>query len=193
MILAQRSDYGSLAPLVKTAGTLMSATIAIGLSWRRRARWEPAEEDLAGGPARVAGLLTAVGIALIWSQLANREHLSLLLRLALWFAGVCVLSLLLYGALISTMTYTKVISPAANQTKEQKIVGGFVLTPRAREVIRTRQLTVQRAFEGALYDADEIWTRGSRALAKGLFVLCYATLVVSGSIALTCAAILLLL
>jgi hypothetical protein len=91
------------------------------------------------------------------------------------------------------MIYTKVVSPAANQTREEKIIGGFTLTPRARKEIKERELTIQRALAGAAYDQDEIWTRGSRALAKLLFVLCYSTLAVTGSIALTCAAILLLL
>jgi len=53
--------------------------------------------------------------------------------------------------------------------------------------------SVQQLFEGAAYKADLVWTRASRALAKQAFALAYIGLNLSGTMALSCAALLFLL
>jgi hypothetical protein len=58
-------NYDSLTDLVNAAGILVSAGVAIGLIWRGRAKWEPSEVDIPTGPERVAGLLTAIAVAII--------------------------------------------------------------------------------------------------------------------------------
>lgn len=197
MIGIAQPEYGSLAPLVKVVGWLVSASVAIGLSWRGRAKWEPVEEDVARGQAKVAGLLTAVGIAVIWSRLANPSHVDLITRMAMWFAAGAVLALLIYGLFISMWVYQRQVLNPQNEVIEEKIIGGFALTAQARAVRRrqkTKQpVTVQELFAGAAYDPDKLWHRPVRAFSKLCFAICYMCLVVCGSIGISCAAILLLL
>ena len=191
--MMEQTDYGTLAPLVKAVGWLVSAGAAIAFSWRGRSDWEPSEEDVSKGPAKVGGLVTTVLVGIIWAQMATEAYRNDLVQLALWLLGGTVVSLLVYGFIISTMTFDKVYVTAPSTTATRKVLGGFKLTERAREIKKTRHLTTQEVFKGAAYDEDKVWVRGWRALAKALFVICYIGLTVSGSIALTCAAILLLL
>jgi hypothetical protein len=191
--MMEQVDYGTLAPLVKAVGWLVSAGAAIGFSWRGRSDWEPSEEDVSKGPAKVGGLVTTVLVGIIWSQMAVESYRNDLVRLALWLLGGTVASLLVYGFIIATMTYNKVYVTAPGATATRKVIGGFRLTEPARRVKKAKHLTTQQVFKGAAYDEDKVWVRGWRALAKLLFVVCYIGLTVSGSIALTCAAILLLL
>jgi hypothetical protein len=193
MIISQDSDYGTLAPLVKSVGWLLSAAAAISLGWRRRAKWEPAEEDIPLGPARVGGLIAAVLLAIIWSQLAGPEHVSLLLRIAAVSLTLCLLSLLLYGFIVSTNTYMLEESRTAGTVSTKRVIGGFSLAPPARKAISDRHLTVQELLRGAAYDVDKVWSRPSRAWAKLWFVVLYISLAVSGTVALACGGILLLL
>src|SRR5689334_13490539 len=95
-------NYGALTSLVRAAGTLVSAAIAIGLTWRGRAKWEPSEVDIPKGPERVAGLLTAVAVAIIWSLISDTTHLTLLTQLAIGLAVGTLFALLIYSFLIST-------------------------------------------------------------------------------------------
>lgn len=192
MIYLQAQEYGSLAPLVQTVGWLVTASAAIGLSWRRRSKWEPSEEDIAQGPARVAGLLTAVAIAIIWTQLSSRSHIPLLTKLSIGAGSLCLVFLIVYGYFVSTMTYVKDES-SQDKVRRRNVIGGFTLTRKASDLQVKKSLTVQEIFAGSTYDFDKVWTRGSRALAKAIFVVCYIVLTVSGTVALSCSAILLLL
>jgi hypothetical protein len=191
--MIQQVDYGTLAPLVRTVGWLMSAATAISLSWRRRAKWEPSEEDVSQGPARVGGLLTAVLIAILWTQMADLQHERSLLLLALWLAGATLVSLLVYVFLTSTMVFTQEYALRKNVIGERKIIGGFWLKPKAQEVIAQKFLSVQEVLEGAGNNPDKVWSRPSRGLVKILFILCYMGLIVCGTTALTSVAILLLI
>jgi hypothetical protein len=187
-------DYGRLTPLVTTAGTLVSAAIALSLTWRRRAKWEPAEEDISRGPQRVAGVLTAVALAILWVRLSSPRDVGLATQLAVVFGVVCLVSLFVYGYLTSAMTYRIKVSRAIDEIVEQSVIGGFRLTRRAREWMREKQYSdVQNMLPGVGFDPHEIWTRHSRALAKQFFVAAYIALTVSGTLALSCAAIVLLL
>jgi hypothetical protein len=191
-----QENYGELAGLVSTAGSLIAAAGAIALGWRRRANWEPSEEDIARGPQRVGSLVAGVAIAILWSQTRNTEQLPFLNRLAISLAIATVLSLLVYGFLVSTLTYDKVVARGKRMINTQKIVGGFRLTPVAKQKIRDKSqsgetLTVQDLLKGAAYDPDKVWTRESRAFAKMSFVLGYLGLTVCGTIALATAAIIL--
>ncbi|HTG36538.1 MAG TPA: hypothetical protein VLB76_26775 [Thermoanaerobaculia bacterium] len=191
--MIQQADYGTLAPLVRTVGWLMSAATAISLSWRRRAKWEPSEEDVSQGPARVGGLLTAVLIAILWTQMADLQHERYLLLLALWLAGATLVSLLVYVFLTSIMVFTQEYALRKNVIAERKIIGGFWLKPKAQEVIAQKSLSVQEVLEGAGNNPDKVWSRPSRGLVKILFILCYMGLIVCGTTALTSVAILLLI
>jgi hypothetical protein len=168
---------------------LVSAGGAIYLCWRRRGKWEPSEEDIPKGAERVAGLLNAVVLGLIWSLLADSSHIDLLTYMAMILAVSCLIFLLVYGFLVSVYTYDKVESVSPKKTVTQRIIGGLRVTSEARRVAKKNRITTQEVLKGAAYDVDKVWTRSSRALAKLLFVVCYIGLVVCGTIALTCVAI----
>jgi len=59
-------QFGPLTGLVGTVGSIFAAGVAIALTWRGRARWEPSETDIAKGPERVGGLVTAVLIVILF-------------------------------------------------------------------------------------------------------------------------------
>jgi len=187
------SQYGELSGLVKAVGMLVSTGIAIGLTWRGRAKWEPSEEDISQGPQKVGGLLTAVAIALLWSLYADIQHLDFLTQLAVGLSISCLFFLLAYGFLITTQTYT-VVKGSKRKRVQRKIIGGFGLSYRAKLAIQdvTTFTTVQEFLQQEVYDPDRVWSRHSRAVAKLCFVVCYLGLVVCGSLALACASIIFL-
>ncbi len=186
------SEYGPLTDLVKYSGMLMSAAIAVGLAWRRRANWEPCEEDVPKGPSHVAGLLSAIAIAIVWSEYSTLAARDGLTKAAIILGGCALVFLLLYGFLIANQVYEQRFSPKKGKVETRKIVGGFALTPEAKKKLR-RVGSVQKLFEGAAYDPDLVWTRDSRAHAKQAFALAYIGLNLSGTMALSCAALLFLL
>jgi hypothetical protein len=192
-MIQDTASFGSLAPLVETVGWIVSAGIAIGWSWRRRTRWEPSEEDLPSAPNKVSGLLTALAVVLLFTQYSQTMHVPLLVRLLYVSTGVTVLSLLLYGFLITNNTYQREVVRPDGSVVKNNLIGGFKLRPIAAQALKRPGKTIQQILKDGAYEADQIWTRPSRAVAKTLFVLCYLGLTVGGSIALTCAAILLLL
>jgi hypothetical protein len=178
------NDFGPLAGLVGTIGSILAAATAIGLAWRGRAKWEPSDQDVAQGPQKISGVVTTVLIVLLWatSRPWVVEQLGPLYVLTIFLLLVLIGSLLGYGYLIGTQTYD-------DEKLQRKIIGGFKLTPAARREIRTRKITVQRYFKGVEFDPDMVWPRGSRSIAKQAFTALYIALIVSGSLALSGAAI----
>ncbi len=169
----------------------MAVVSALWLTWRGRATWEPWEEDVPQGPQKVAGVLCAVVICILWFS-SDSSPASFFTYLAIICAVLTVIFLVVYGYLIGVQTYTKVIvvDAARGTTEEKKVTGGFRLTADAQEAIKEHKLTVQTFFEGTAYDPDVVWTRPSRAAAKQLFVLSYIGLVACGTVALASAALL---
>jgi hypothetical protein len=184
------TDYGMFALLVKTAGFLFSAAVALRLTWKGRARWEPSEQDVPKGAQKVGGLLCAVFLAILFTQFAAGQYVSFLTKLSVWLGGAAVLSLLIYGLLMTTFTYQREYSPNRDTVRSERIIGGLWLTSSARKARRENDVTIQDLFRGAAYDVDRIWPRIARALAQQAFVLGYLGLTVCGTIALTTAAIL---
>ena len=174
-------EFGPLTGLVGTVGSLFAAGVAIALTWRGRARWEPSETDIAKGPERVGGLVTAVLIVILFVVTRPQGSGGLLPVLAIFLLVVCVASLLAYSYITGTNTYD-------DGKRDRKIIGGFKLTPRAKREMRTQKLTEQRFFSTVDYDPDEVWPRSSRSLAKLVFVALYLLLVVSGTVAIAAAA-----
>jgi hypothetical protein len=186
-------EYGVLTTLVKTIGFLVSAAAAIWFAWRKRANWEPSEEDVPKGAHRLAGLATVVGIAILYGQLANPENVPVLIQLSLVNLTVAIVALSIYSLLIGTLIYIKRTSDRRGRTKEIRIIGGFWLTREARIAKQTHKVTTQKLLEGAAYDPDLLWARLVRSSAKLTFMLSYIALNAAGSLSLTCAGILLLL
>src|SRR5688572_13899288 len=175
--------FGPLTGLVGTVGSIFAAGVAIALTWRGRARWEPSETDIAKGPERVGGLVTAVLIVILFVVTRPAGSGGLLPALAIFLLVVCVASLLAYSYITGTNTYDDV-------KHGRKIIGGFKLTPKAKREMRVGKLTEQRFLTVVDSDPDEVWPRSSRSLAKLVFVGLYLLLVVSGTVAIAAAAIL---
>ncbi|SRR5579884_152392 len=190
---ANQQRYGALWPLVRTAGCLMAAVGAIALAWRGRTDWEPSEQDIPQGPDKVAALVTAVLIAIIYVTMSNSTFRRRLIRLALLFASGCVVALLVYGFLVGTQTYDRKVVIPPNQIASEKIIGGFWLTSEAIESQEKYHKTTQELLAGAGYDPDIIWSRPSRSLAKLCFTVSYICLTVCGSLALASASVILTL
>lgn len=198
MIFQNPNEYGILADLVSGAGSLLAAGGALRLGWRGRLKnWEPSEEDIDRGPQRVGSLLVVVAIAILWTQTRGLEHLHFLNTLAISLLAVTVIALIIYGILTGVFTYDRVIY-VSGHTQIKKIVGGFWLTEEARHAKKRarnedppRFLKEQDLLKGAAYDADSVWPRLSRSLAKSAFVVFYIMLTASGTIALACASIIL--
>jgi|ERR1051326_280468 hypothetical protein len=187
MILA--TDYGPFTSLVATAGTIIAAAGALIMGFRRGAKWEPEELDVERGARRVASLLTAVGLVILWSQFQSLDHLSTLAKTAIVLGVLTLVFLVVYGFIIQVYTFEKQVAIAPNRTKNVKVIGGWVLTRNATEQIAKRGLTLQDYFKGTAYDPDAVWTRKSRGVIKQLFVLCYIGLTVAGAITLTALAL----
>lgn len=193
MIILAAENYGQLAPLVVTVGTIVSAAAAIVMGFRGRAKWEPSEEDVSVGPQKVAGLITAIGIVVIWVRMNNPKLMPFLTDTAVGFGIATIVFLLAYGWLISVYTYTKITSPRTDQTREIKIIGGFCLVKDAKEELKRSNTSVQKLFAGRGYEEDLVWKRGCRAAAKMFFVLSYLGLTFCGTMALTLVAMMILL
>ena len=197
MIFLQPNEYGPFSDIVSSAGSLIATAGALALGWRRRARWEPSEEDVANGPQRVGSLLVVIAIALLFTQMRDQSHLPFLNRLTLWLGIATVVSLLIYGILVGTLTYNRLDEVNGNVV-QKKIIGGFWLTKAANIVLSQKAaqtppvfLTKQELLMGAGYDPDKVWSPFSRSLAKSAFVICYLGLTASGTVALACASIIL--
>jgi hypothetical protein len=177
-------DAGSLHPLIRVTGWVFTTVVALGATWRGRStKWEPAEEDLTGAPAKVSGLVCAAILALIWGTQASPEHSHTLAVITISCVAVCVIAMIGYGLLIGTHVYDKEVSELPNTTTHRKIVAGLWLRPAAKKKREDENLTIQTMLEKAAFDEDELWTRLSRTLAKTLFAVAYIVFTVCGTLA----------
>jgi hypothetical protein len=189
-------NYGPFADVVTNAGTIMAMGAAIALAWRGRSQWEPAEDDVPKAPQKVAGLLSAIIIAGIWATLQRPEDAPTLLRLSIGLSIVSFACLCLYAFLVSTQTYEQVISKGVKTFDRRNIIGGFTLSEQSKRIIEEHRNsgksppTTSELFKAAAYNADRVWTRPSRALAKVFCIACYVGLITTGTVALASAAIL---
>ncbi len=185
-------DYGQLTPMVVTAIALMSAVGAIILLVRRRANWEPLQENLGKGAKNIGAVMTAVAIGLIWASCRNDKNL--LTTIAI-FAGICTLvSLIVYNIIAGVYSYKK-IHIVKGRSVETKVIGGFKITEAVKSSMKLaeeragRVITIQEYFEGVQYEAEHVWSRGSLEISKAIFILCYVGLIMFGAIALSSTAL----
>lgn len=188
------NDFGELSNLVRTAGLLVSASFAIALAWRGRTRWEPSQQDLPQAPQRIAGLLNAVILAVLWVFLASPSHASLLAVMALALSIGAVLCLIFYFLHVAILTFELPSEPAETgqpANAPERIVGGYWLTAEAaRKKLQKTNPIPPSDFLVQTRQADKVWPRAARAIAKVAFILGYVGFVVCGTAGLTCAAML---
>src|SRR5438132_965532 len=99
MTLMIFKDYGAFAPIVSAAGSIMAMGAAITLGFKGRAKWEPVEEDVAKGPQKVASVVAALLIVLVWVQFHDVVYKNTLTKLVIWCSSAVIVSLLVYGLL----------------------------------------------------------------------------------------------
>ena len=187
------SNYGLLTGLVDDIGALIAAAGAIILAFRGRNRWEPCEEDIPKGPAKISGSLTAAGIAYLWYRSETLFDAGIFFSVLLYCAIGVVVGFLTYVMLITVFTFDRAIAVSTTEIRTEKIIGGFWLHKLARQEMRNRDgaPTTQKLLEGAAYDVDKVWPRFARGLAKISFILAYLLVIISGSLLLTSGAIIL--
>lgn len=187
--VAQAPSYGVLAQTVATAGTLIASGGALALCWKGRFPWEPVEEDIPRSAQKFGGLIIAIVIATIWYRSTQQHLLSSddLIGLAIVFSGAGLVGLIIYSLLVGVLVYEKTVVVSGTIPTTQKIIGGFWLTAGARQSLHSgtpRPLSVSDLYKGAAFNADYVWPRISRALAKVSFQLTYIVLVAGGTCAL---------
>jgi hypothetical protein len=180
------TNLGQFEELLPQATSLLALVGALALTWKKRAAWEPVEQDVPRGPQRVAGLVTAVVIgALWWYQKTSSSDVSgSLVSIAIACAAGCAVAVLAYTLLISIFTYEREVVAGSQRTRKEKIIGGFVLTNEAVQARSLHNITIQELLKGAGYDPDKVWTRLSRGAAKVAFSLAYMLLIGCGTVAL---------
>jgi hypothetical protein len=199
-------DYGAFAPIVSAAGTILAMGAALTLGWKGRAKWEPVEEDVPRAPQKVASLVAALMVVLIWAQWNEIQYKGTLTKLVIGCSVALIVSLVVYG-LLNGFIYTAVrkkkgAPPDSTETEETKVIGGLWLNKNAKEHVGkpegpqvpgqlpAQTLTVQRMFALSEYEKDEVWSRPSQQLSSMLFTLGYIGLIVAGTVALGSGAIL---
>jgi hypothetical protein len=206
MTMMTATDYGVFGPMVSVAGTIVAMGAALTLGWKGRAKWEPVEEDVPRAPQKVASLVAALIVVLIWAQLNDIQYKNTLTKIVIECSIALIVSLIVYGLLkgfIYTATRKKRGPPSTSKTTEEiKVIGGLWLKKSAREREGTPEspqepgqtppqiLTVQRMFALSEYRKDELWSRPSQQLASMLFTVAYLGLIIAGTVALGSAAIL---
>jgi hypothetical protein len=202
MTVLDFKDYGQFAPIVSVAGTILAMGAALRLGWKGRAKWEPIEEDVSSGPQKVASLVAALMIVLIWVQWNDDAHRGLLVRIVVDCSIALIVSLIIYG-LLQGYTYEKVRKKAGEpddsiNCETIRVIGGLWLRKYARkrkgkpedDSKNARPLTVKRMFALSEYDKDDLWPPASQQFAKMLFTLAYLGLMITGTVALGSGAIL---
>ena len=199
-MMSLATDYGPFGPIVAASGSIVAMGIAVSLGFKGRAKWEPVEQDVPKGPAKVASLVASLSIVMIWAELNSPSDKPILVRIVVDCMAAVILSLLAYG-LLKGFTY-KVIKKKkqpnpSNETEEQLVIGGLWLRRAASEHLNQVSengvgeiRTIQRMFAESEYDKDVLWSHLSQSLASMLFTIGYMGLVVFGTVALGAGAVL---
>jgi hypothetical protein len=176
-------QFGPLTGLVGAVGSLFAAGGAILFTWRGRTRWDPPEEGIKEGPRKLAGLATAVLVAVLWGLTRGQSSVAVLAAIAIGLLALAVVTLLVYSYAMGSWTYE-------DTRRHRKLIAGFRLTPEAQQATAGQTNKVPDYLAAVDFNPKKVWSDRSRAVAIGLFAALYVALVVSGSLSLTAAAIL---
>lgn len=179
------TDYGVLANIVGTVTSLAAAGGAITLAFTKRAKWQPPEEAVPKAVSRVAGLVTMVGVALLYA-------FSTTLGVG-WLAAITVGGLALTVGALSVAITTNIKHACywpEDPIEANRHLGGDVLTGEASRIARERGLKLQQLFADAQGDKDLVWTRDSQAAVHIRSTLSYILLIGAGACSLAAAGML---
>lgn len=185
--------YGVLGPLVSGVGSLLGAVGAIIFAIRGRAHWEPDVEAMPTLPGKIAAVLSAVGISILFYSTRGVFSTMWLEIYAVIMALLTLVALLSYIGLVHWQTFTIEVPSSYTRTRQRNILGGFELRPNAaRQRAETEPPpSLKDLLVGLKNDPDKVWTKPSRATLLTVVVFAYVVLIFAASNAVCAAAILL--
>ncbi len=182
--------FGPFAGIVTTSAQLLAAALALLLIGAGRRLWAPPGQGLQDFAPRIAGLLSAVAVLILYVTSYDTELTLSFLRVAIWAAGA--LTLAGAGYIIAYQLL------AFRCPGEQTVfVRGFCLDPDAKRVLDNDQgpppLPIIRRITGTIRPTDAcdyfckadrskpefVWTKGSHVAAQLLLTFLYIPLAVS--------------
>jgi hypothetical protein len=174
------ANYGPFAQIVSYATGGLAAIGSITFAWKRRAHWEPAEEDVPTGGQKVAAVLALVALVYVYTTI-TAGNVQRFVNATIFLGVSLLIALLVYIFLISTCTYVGKGS--------KKIIGGLWTTSFAKsELDSIRGETIQDLLGRNQFEKDRIWPRPAQATARILFMLAYIGMIFCGTVAVTLAA-----
>lgn len=179
------TEYGEFATLVATVSSLVAASVAILFGFQKRARWQPPEEAVSVAVSRLASLLTAVGIAILY-VFAKDMARWMLAAVVILFLIMTLCALLVA---ISTNVKYSYFFPAERNEKNRKL-GGDRLTDEAEKIRKKKGMTIQDMFLDSHGDKDLVWTRDSQASVSIRSTLSFIFLIGGGGCCLAAAGML---
>jgi hypothetical protein len=187
------AKYGPLTDLVKSAGFLVAATLALSLGWMKRSgsSWVPPEEAVPKATTASASLVTMVLLALLFVFLDQPERMPILA-----LAAVLCLIFALIG-LFSTIYFMKTYGFETTRKnwrrKEVKAIklGGSEFTYDAGEAIKVRKVGPDQLFKEAQGDLTLVYTKPSIAKIHVAVTATFLVFQAFGSLALGGAGLLL--
>lgn len=183
-------DLGPLAPLVKLEGELLAAAVAIAKSWTPRWRWDPLEQDVPGWVRSAAvPVLAVAGLALLW--LASRRAPELLLPLLVVVVLIFVFVVTAYTRTFSRRTLPVVIAKRGRPRTVRAVIGDERI-PEAIQTMRTERVPLDEYFKGVQFKPERVWTSKSLASARARVTGLYIAMLVTGTLLLATAGLLLL-
>lgn len=170
------TDYGVFANLVGTVSSLVAAGAAMTIAFTKRTQWQPPEEAVPLAVSRMAGLVSMIGVALLYAFSSQLGPLWLAIITGASF--FMALSSLLV-AIRTNINHAYYFPP--QRTESNRRLGGHTLTKEAASIAKKRGLTEQQMFEDAQGDKDLVWTRQSQAAVHIRSTLSYIFLIGAGA------------
>jgi hypothetical protein len=180
----QIEDYGPLAFIVTFAGFLIAVVTALRALWAGKFLWDPELGQMERAAVKVAGLGTAVGLALAFASFYGDLRNPLLIK---WMIGVGIMAVLLFllDLGLRQMLFIQC------EPNGKRIVRGFRLNPRARDLLQGKPIAIARgdlaefdqpppsarvlycSLPPHLRDPDRVWSHSSQVAAVVAIIAVY--------------------
>jgi hypothetical protein len=177
---------GPFAPLFGYVGALLALVYGIWtLIWGKKGIWETPQDIIPKTIRGLLGIIVAIAITITW-LFATSENLYDLINLSIGLGIGIILAFIAYYSVIRIFTYEVIYAKDNNLTSPVKILGGFWLTTKAKE-LHSQGIGIQDLLKGAVYDVDKLWSRFSQEICKVVIILLYIMIVFGGIVGITTA------
>ena len=180
------AEYGGFANLVAIVSSLVAATTAVSLAFMKRASWQPPQESVPKATSRVAGLTTAIIIAILY-VFAPSLGTPILALITVALAVIAVWGLM---TSIDTNRRFSYFKEEVNQTEATRVLGGDELEEEAAKIRKRRKRSEQELLWDAHGRLDLVWSRASLAKVEKRSTLAFILLIAAGSSSLAAAGVL---